>query len=239
MAEEIKATSEKIRSWLAFIITGVSIIAITLLAIYTIYKDPKEAKNILNVVLPVFASWVGTILAFYYGRENFETANAEVRKIIQQITPEQRAMELVSKHMRPLVTMSCFIIPTGKSIADFMINDLRNRLSSNISRLPIIDANDKPKFMIHESSLNKYVQSGGQDTDTIESFIKNQKADGFEYGDNKGFVVVSEQTSIGNAKRKMDSNSPCMDIFVTKTGSSDEPLLGWLSNTRLAKLFDN
>lgn len=239
MSDEIKTLSAKIRNWLALLIIGVSVIAITILAFYTIYKTPQEAKNILNVVLPVFASWVGTILAFYYGRENFESANAEVRKIIQQISPEQRAKEIISKHMRPIVSMSCFMIPVGKTDADFTIADLRKKLSINISRLPVIDSNSKPKYMIHESSLNKYVQTGGQDTDTLETFIKKQKADGIEYVDNKGFVVVSERTSIGNAKSKMDSNPPCMDIFVTKTGGGDESLLGWLSNTRLAKLFDS
>lgn len=238
MAEEKSVSSEKIRNWLTFIIVSVSVLAITLLAIYTISKAHNEAKNIFNTVLPVFASWVGTILAYYYGRENFEAANAEVRKIIRQITPEQRAIEPVSKHMRPLVIMSCFVIPAGKGDADFTIEDLRRKFGGNVSRLPVIDDKDIPRYMIHESSLNKYTNKGGQDTDTLETFIKNQQADGLEYGINRGFIVVSEDTTLGDAKRKLDSTPPCMDIFVTKAGTADEPLKGWISDRRLAKLFE-
>jgi len=238
MAEENRVPSDTTRNKLTFWIVGVSALAIIGLAVITMLKNANEAKNIFNAVLPVFASWVGTILAFYYGRENFESANAEVRKIISKISPEQRAMEKVSKHMRQLVSMSCFLIPAGKSDADFTLSDLRKKLGANVSRLPVIDSNSKPKYMIHESSLDKYTSAGGQDTDTLETFIKNQKSKGIEYGNNKGFVVVSIQTTLGDAKRKMDSTPPCMDIFVTETGSSDEPIKGWLSDRRLAKLFE-
>jgi len=238
MTESSKFSNGKARSFLAYIILVFSVLAITILAIYTIKQDPTDAKNIFNVVLPVFASWVGTILAFYYGRENFESANQEVRKMVQQLTPEQRSKELVSKHMRPLLSMAYFQIPKGKGDADYKLLELRTKLGGNITRLPIIDADKKPKYMIHESSLNKYTSAGGQDTDTLETFITAQKAQGIEYGFNKGFIVVSEQITLGEAKRKMEETPPCQDIFVTKEGGKDEPLSGWISDRRMSKLLE-
>lgn len=237
MAENGKTSNGKVRSSLARIVLVFSVLAITVLAIYTINQDPTEARNIFNIVLPVFASWVGTILAFYYGRENFESANQEVRRMVEQLTPEQLSREPISKHMRPLSSMSYWEIPTGKSDADFTLEELRKKFGGNITRLPVIDGDKKPKYMIHESSLDKYKGAGGQDTDTLEAFIAAQKAKGMEYGFKKGFVVVSEQTALGEAKRKMDQTPPCQDIFVTKEGGEDEPLTGWISDRRMAKLL--
>lgn len=56
MAESNKTSYGKARSILAYLILGVSVLAITGLAMYTIKQDPTEAKNIFNIVLPVFAS---------------------------------------------------------------------------------------------------------------------------------------------------------------------------------------
>jgi hypothetical protein len=238
MAESSKFSNGKARSKLAYIILGFSLTSITILAYYAIKQDPTEARNIFNVILPVFASWVGTVLAFYYGRENFESANQEVRKMVQQLTPEQRSKELVSKHMRPLLSMAYFQILKGKSDADYKLSELRTKFGGNITRLPIIDADKKPKYMIHESSLNKYTKAGGQDTDTLETFINNQKAEGIEYGFNKGFIVVSEQVTLGAAKRKMEDTPTCQDIFITKEGSKSEPLSGWISDKRMSKLLE-
>ena len=62
--------------------------AITVLAVFTIIQRPERTLTIFNIVLPVFASWVGTILAFYFGRENFESANQQVRELVQKIMPD-------------------------------------------------------------------------------------------------------------------------------------------------------
>lgn len=238
MANGNGSTSEKIRGSLAYVILVVTIIVIGLLAWYTIKTEPTEARNIFNVVLPVFASWVGTVLAFYFGRENFESASREVQRMAQQRTPEQRAREPVSKHMRPLVSIACFQIPTGKTDADFVLSDLRAKFGGNINRMPVIDENKHPKYMIHESRIIKYIDAGGQNTDTLEVFINAQKNKGIEYGLNKGFVVVSEQTAIGEAKHKMEGSPSCLDIFVTQGGTEKEPLTGWISNTRMSRLFE-
>ena len=238
MAESKKTVDRNTRNMVTIIVLSSSIAAILVLALITILRDPPDSKNVFNVVLPVFASWVGTILAFYYGRENFESANQEVRKMAQQLRPEQRVQELVSKHMRPLVSIAYLQIPKGKSEADFKLSDLRTRFGGNISRLPIIDADNKPMYMIHESSLDRYTHGKGQDTDTLKAFIEAQKAEGIEYGLNKGFVMVSEQHTLAAAKRKMEETPPCQDIFVAKEGSEDEPLTGWISNTRMTKLLE-
>jgi hypothetical protein len=223
---------------LAYAIVSFSGLAIIILAVYVITKDSKNAMTVFNIVLPVLASWVATILAFYYGRENFELANQEVRKLVQ-LTIQQREEELVTSIMRPLSDIVLFQIPAGKGDQDVKLSELSDKfVSDKVSRLPIIDADKKPKYMIHQSGIDKYIAAGNKYDDTLEMFIATQKKAGFEYGLNKGFVVAPEKTTLAAAKRKMEETRPCQDIFITKAGSSDEPLTGWISNIRLAKFLE-
>ena len=238
MAENRKTSNGESRSIVAYSTLIFSGVAITILAVLAIVRDPTNTMTIFNIVLPMFASWVGTILAFYFGRENFELANRQVRELVQQIAPGQRAEAPVTSIMRSLLNMAYFQIPKGKGEQDIKLSELRDKLGGNVTRLPIIDADKKPKYMIHESSIDRYIASGGKQEDTLEMFIATQKKAGFDFGLNKGFVVVSEQATLAAAKRKMEETPSCQDIFVTKEGSPDEPLTGWFSNVRMVKFLE-
>jgi hypothetical protein len=69
----------------------VSALAITVLAAVAVNPDSSNALTIFNTSQPVFASWVGTVLAFNFGRENFESANSQMRPLISKLSPEERA----------------------------------------------------------------------------------------------------------------------------------------------------
>jgi hypothetical protein len=56
-----------------------------------------------------------------------------------------------------------------------------------------------------------------------------------EFGINKGFIIVSEKSSIADAKLRMEQIPVCQDIFVTQKGTEKEPLQVWISNFRLVK----
>ncbi|OEU64706.1 MAG: hypothetical protein BBJ57_00755 [Desulfobacterales bacterium PC51MH44] len=238
MRENNQTPNAGSRSYLAYGTLIFSGLAITILALFAIAKDTANTMTIFNIVLPVFASWVGTILAFYFGRENFESANQQVRELVQRLTPEERAKANVISIMRSLLDTVYFEIPAGKSDQDIKLQELRDKFGGKISRLPIVDAEKTPKYMIHDSSIDKYKAAGGQLEDTLEKFIATQKEAGYEYGLNKGFIVVSEQATLAAAKRKMDEIPSCQDIYITKDGSPDEPLTGWISNLRLAKYLE-
>ncbi len=238
MAKTDKTSNGGARSILAYVTLIFSAVAITVLAVAAIVMDRQNAMTIFNIVLPVFASWVGTILAFYFGRENFESANKQVRELVQRLTPEQRAKALVTTIMRSVDNLVHFQIPAGKGDQDIKLSELSSKFGGNVSRLPILDAEKRPKYMVHESSIAKYIAAGGKYEDTLEKFIATQKKGGLDYGVNKGFVVVSEQTTLADAKRKMEETPSCQDIFITKGGSPEESLNGWISNLRLAKYLE-
>lgn len=223
------------RNYLAYIIFGFSILAISMLAAYVIYKQPADAKDIFNIVLPVFASWVGTILAFYFGRDSFESASKQVRDMAQKLSPEERSNTQVSSIMRLFSEMILFEIPSGHNENSVKLAQLNAILVNDASRLAIVDSRSVAKYMIHDSSIDKYLASGGKLDDSLQQFIDTQEKAGLAYSLDKGFIIVSESTTLAHAKIKMEGCKSCQDIFVTKTGKPNEPLEGWVSNIRLAK----
>ncbi len=235
MAAQGNSTDPTSRSWLAIGILIFAALAITSLAIVAILVDRTNTMTIMNMVLPVIASWVGTILAFYFGRENFESANQQVRALVDRLSPEERAQTVVTAIMRRAAEITCFQIPQGKSEQDVTLKDLNAKFNDTITRLPVVNTASKVLYMIHQSSINKYLVGGGSENDTLATFLAKEKANGIEYGPGKGFVVVPEKATLADAKSKMESVAGCEDIFITKSSSADEPMLGWISNVRLAK----
>ncbi len=239
MAANNNSPNGSSRSVLAYGILIFSGLAITGSAVMAIIVDRGNAITIVNIVLPVITSWVGTILAFYFGRENFEAANQQVLQLVRRLTPEERSTASVTSIMRRLTDLVYIKIPQGKDDRDIKLKELRTKFGGNVSRLPVIDADERAKYIIHESSIDKYiVLKGENDVDTLETFIASQKEAGFEFGLNKGFALVSEGTTLAAAKRRMEEISSCQDIFVTRGGSENEPLTGWISNVRMAKFLE-
>lgn len=231
---KLGAMNRNILAWFTLLIcTG----AISVLALFIINNDSLDAKDIFYAILPVFSSWVGTVLAFYFSRESFESANRQVWELVERLTPEQRAKASVRSIMRPFGDITYFPLSSEQNIQTVKLADLYSLLGGNISRLAIIDAELKPKYIIHQSRLDNYLALDGKKEDNLATFIAKQKSKGSEFGFNQGFVVVSEKTSLAEAKHKMDDIPSCQDIFITKDGSLYEPLTGWISNVRLAKFL--
>jgi hypothetical protein len=222
-------------AYAVLIVAGVIIIAIGITAIV---NDHANIMPIFNVLLPVLASWIGTVLAFYFGRENFESANEQVRQLVQSINPDQATAQPVTSAMRFLPDIACCTIAKDKDEKSVSIKDMKSIIKKkDASRLPILDTDKKPKYMLHASSIDKYLAiTGKTENDTLDDILTVLK-DQFkmEFGLNSGFVLVSEKATLAEAKKKMDDIPFCQDIFVTKNGTPDEPLTGWISNLRLGK----
>jgi len=220
------------RQSVTYIILGGSLLIIIFLTIFILVSGASDSKmDYVHIIIPVIATWVGAILAFYYGKQNFDAANEQVRKIVEKLTPEQLAEKPVTTIMRALRDMAYFSVPKDRGEKDVKISEL-TKLTDRVSRLPILDAGYIPKYMIHESTINKYlVQNPGSDG-SLQELIQS-----FKCGLDNGFVIVSENTSIGAAKKRMEEIPSCQDTFITKSGKAEEPLSGWISNIRLEKFL--
>jgi hypothetical protein len=110
-------------------------------------------------------------------------------------------------------------------------------MNEDKNRLPVVTSDSKPLYMIHLSTIRAYITGGGKLTDTLEKFLAEKRGTGSGFGLNEGFIIVPENSALSEAKEKLDKIKVCQDIFITKDGTSNEPLTGWVSNTRMARLL--
>jgi hypothetical protein len=105
----------------------------------------------------------------------------------------------------------------------------------------VLDDKDYPRYVIHRSTIDKFlankaVEGASKATDqkklsddlkklTLHDLIEN------EPGLRRSFGLVREDSTLADVKALMDAlGNECQDIFVTKTGSYTDPVLGWITN---------
>ncbi len=98
------------------ILTSLLVLAAVVYFSKDLTKDGLQAitatwKDVLTVILPVLGAWVGTILAFYFTKENFEAANRSVREMVGQVS--------VRKDLRG-ISAKAVMVPRG-SITDIRL----------------------------------------------------------------------------------------------------------------------
>ncbi len=196
-------------------------------------KKGEAAIDVMTMVLPVVATWVGTVIAFYFGRENFEAANEQVNRLVERIPGGQKVQSTISSIMRTLAKTTH--IRDSNSL-NLDLQNIKAHFTDQITRIIIVDDDNYPKYVIHESRIDNYLNDGRSASDTLDAFLENRKAKtGFGFEANAGFVTVAKDISIAEAKRDMQAVAGCQDIIITEKGGDREPMLGWVSNTRLTK----
>src|SRR5262245_15470064 len=111
----------KSRQVLTFLIVCVSVIGVLVLACVVIFIDKKPdtqldtAKFVFGSVLPLLASWVGTILAYYFSKENFAAATQSVSDLASKVSgPERLRSVSVQEVMRPLGRIKFMSLQQGQ-----------------------------------------------------------------------------------------------------------------------------
>jgi hypothetical protein len=216
----------------------VIILVISGLAIGLADKPGDAAKNLLTILLPVLGTWVGTVLAFYFARENLEAA-AEATASTLRLTGRAGGQPVTGVMLQEADWIT-FDVPEGTQISDVKISDLRAQMSKDdppSRRLPIRDPKRAVLFVIHDSTLNAFADAKKLNSDEMEGMTL-----GALLGDAKfkqlieAIGFVSQTAEISEARLVMRSIDNCNDVFVTPTGKHDERAIGGLTNTQLAEI---
>jgi len=109
------------RFWLAIGVTVIAVVAVATLAGLIIHnsKDKVDAatsaQNVLSSVLPLLGTWVGTILAYYFSKENFEAATKSVTELAKQLTPQEKLRSALATDKMILRSRMYFkVLPADK-----------------------------------------------------------------------------------------------------------------------------
>jgi len=233
---------------------------------YLFYCRPTAGQNsaerIFDSLLPLFATWIGTVLAFYYGREHFEAAS-NIRKFSKETLDDLNVLNVM------ILT---------KTMVTWSFDDNQNKLEDILDvftkikkdRIPILDKANKPLYMIHRHRMEKFylkqkssfesssvpselqnavdsepdtqnTQDSPPDSSTnsqsldLQSFIDNNEQR-FGHNEINGFVTVSKDISIQKALRLMNSVK-CKDIFVTENGTKNSPVIGWVTDVLVTRFL--
>ena len=138
--------------------------------------------------------------------------------------------------MRPIAAMTYEQLGGDRTAATVTLAQLRAKFSDIITRLPVLTDELKPVYMIHASSVDKYLADPSHlDTSTLEQFISDQAQAGIFYDAQRGYALLAETASVADAKQSLEASTTVQDVFITTKGTADEPLVGWVANTRLSK----
>jgi hypothetical protein len=222
------------RERLATIVLLVSVLAVAILAGIAIYGDRSQAKEILTMILPMIGTWVGTVLAFYFGKEQLEAATRSVTSIARELTPDEKLRSIrVTDKMIPRSAAYTVTEDPGKLKLVEAVANLDREKKGN--RLPILKADGAPLCVVHRSTMDRFIAkaaAAGKAAAELQVLTLNDLMTDPEF---KGkletsFAVVPQTATLADAKRAMESTPWCQDTFVTREGGRTEPIIGWITN---------
>lgn len=198
-------------------------------------------KDILTALLPVLGTWVGTVLAFYFSRDNFVAAANQTSDLVRQLTPDQKLQEIpVVEAMISLTDPGTTKLTIFKSEDKIILkSDILDALltKSGRNRLPLIDADGKIKYVIHRSIIDKFIseQALSGAAKPVDLTLKDL-LDSDQYKQiSTAFGVVGINAKLNAVKTLVDVNPDCSDVFVTEDGTINSKALGWITNVILAE----
>ncbi len=194
----------------------------------------SNVKDILGILLPVMSAWAGTVFAFYFTRENFESAAKSTAALVKQLTSEEKLKSIIVKDVMIKIEDADKLIldKDAKEIklkADIIdaILDAKKR-----ERLPILDKEGHIQYMAHRSLIDKVIaQKAAEDKKVADLTLGDILADDTFGKILKGsYSVVAENSSLADVKTLMEKIENCSDIFVTEDGKPTSKLIGWITD---------
>jgi len=223
------------REWLGIIVIVISIIALGFVGFKIVASDNAEnSKFVYSSLLPLVGTWVGVVLAFYFGKENYEAASKRYEKIIDKLSPDILDDVAVNQVMISKKTMvskkwSDIKDKTVKDVIDFLIE-------INKTRLPILENDGRVKYIIHSSLLTKPFKD---DKNQVQSANTSEKMSAFiqnHLGVVDSIILVNEDEILENVRKTMNSKPECKDVFIENSSSE---LVGWLTDTLILRYINS
>jgi hypothetical protein len=225
---------QRLATWV--VVSGLAVVGLcgTVAIIYA--KDEitaQAAKDILTILLPVVGTWVGSVLAYYFGKENFE---AGARQAMQ--AAGQKLSERAMKFAIPVNQIKALSYADAAAAGQATLASIDAHLTANkFFRTPILTNNKEPLYVIHRQPLDSFlvqVSRGGGNitTATLDALIKDLTFGAQVQG---SAVTVPESATLADAKTAMEARKDCQDVFITSTGKANSPILGWLTNNEIQR----
>ncbi len=215
---------------LALIITIISILGIAVVAGLAIFFSDSRAataQTVFTAVIPLLASWVGTVLAYYYSSESLEAATQSVKDLIP-VEEKLKAIP-VTKVMIKLADIVKFNYDDTQKVQEILDTLIA---SGKGERLPFLDDKNHPIYMLHKSAIDSALVKASQDIDMANVTLQElfDKVPNLKVLAMGSFGTLGQDATLEAAREEMNRINNCQDVFITENGTKSSPVVGWVTN---------
>lgn len=120
----------------------------------------QDFKDVLAILLPLWGTWIGTVLAYYFSKDNFESANKSVQNLVNSITSDKKLESIKAKEV--MIPLEKLTYKDYKSETDADNYELKKDFldwlaEKKISRVIILDNNKCAKYVLHRSIIEGFI----------------------------------------------------------------------------------
>ena len=221
---------------IALVVTFTIMVGTVLVVAISYYKG--DDANILQIILPLWGTWIGTVLAFYFGKTNFEVASKSYQEAIEKLNVSDKIAQL---YVKDYMTTDIVFLEYNDVKDEKNAVILEDERFANFNRFPVFE-NGIVKCIIHRSLFYEFTQlnvKNGMSTDQIQELtlddLLQEESRSIRNKLERNLVVVSIDATLLDAKKAIDTIPECEDVFVTKTGRKDEIVCGLITNNEILK----
>jgi len=205
-------------------------------------KAISTLQYVFGALLPLWGTWIGTVLAYYFTKENYDAANKSVQQMVDKITSDKKLQTTKAKDvMIPLSSLIYQEMKTGETLAKFKLKEdcIDFVTAKGIKRVILLDENQSAKYVIHRDLIsfflaNQALQGKPVDNLTLQDMYDNGGPDMKNSMDNS-IRFLSENASLFDAKQIISQVKTCQDVFITSTGAATEKVSGWITNVTITE----
>ncbi|WP_321470986.1 hypothetical protein [Halarcobacter sp.] len=221
---------------LVFISSGI-ILLFSLVIIFKSGNTLDDAKELFTIILPVISTWVGAVIAYYFSKDNFETAAKTNESLIKQLSPQEKLQSTKAEDIMTIISKISYIaLDENKNENSISLkNDiLLKKLNDKINRVPFIK-DSKIVYILHKSIIDDFLVKYTKDEILMENLTLKNLLDEeyYETYAKKSFETAKPTDNLTLIKRLMDENKLCSDVFITIDGTKNSEVLGWITNSKL------
>ena len=205
--------------------------------------DPANAKKegfdfVAKTLLPLWGTWIGTILAFYFGKQQLDAATQSNRDLLGKLSENEQkfASQSVTEVMTPIEDIETLnLVNDGDRLVTAIYTDPKFK---DFNRFPIFSSSENTtlEYLVHRLVIVSYLYKLSEEEKsekTLNDLLIGNMEVQMKLKDSVGFV--SEKATLLDAKNEMDKLQNCEDVFVTKTGKNSEEVLGWITDKDIYK----
>lgn len=240
---------------------GVSLIVVAIGILAASGEEAVEnSQYVFAALLPLFGTWIGTVLAYYFSKQNFEAASKATESLVKMSVQKLRAVS-IEEAMIPLGSIVGVVVAPNDKLREVPLQKVAEAMEKKlpggrpISRVVILTANNACIGIIHRSiwsemravvaaasgtTVNFKNDAANKDTlDKVHDLESETRApEKFGNFITHSIAFARAGATLADAKMRMESRDDCQDVFVTANGSASEPIIGWVTNQEISKALE-